>query len=230
MADSYLVKIKLDKSIDKVEEIMKIIPAWRREKAIKFCNKSDQVRCIMAYLLIAHVVRLNTNDNVSLLDMEFSFEEFGKPKLVFPKGYYVNISHSGEWVACVIDKRPVGIDIEQIKSLNIDIAKKFFTSIESTYINKQTIGMQGKAFCKLWAIKESYVKALGNGMYKPFNTFQVDFRKDNDVNIVEFENITEKFNVKYFEVDSKYILAVTANSNISIPIYIDEKLIEGEFL
>ena len=53
----------------------------------------------------------------------------GKPYIV-DSDIHFNISHSGDYVMCCCSKAPVGCDIQQIKALNIKVARRFFTENE----------------------------------------------------------------------------------------------------
>nr|WP_234447709.1 4'-phosphopantetheinyl transferase superfamily protein [Viridibacillus soli] len=95
--------------------------------------------------------------NVLNEEIEFQNNFYGKPYL---QGFYkleFNISHSGEWVVCAIDKFSIGVDIEMIKPIEFDIAKCFFT--EEEYDDLLTVDSLKRLdyFYDLWTIKESYV-------------------------------------------------------------------------
>src|SRR5471030_2160469 len=64
-------------------------------------------------------------------------DEHGKPYLVnLP--YHISLSHSFDYAAVMISKRrPVGIDIEQIKDKVERIASKFMRPEEMTFINNK---------------------------------------------------------------------------------------------
>lgn len=103
-------------------------------------------------------------------NFELEYGEHGKPYI---KGneIFFNISHSGSYLCCAFSEVEVGLDIEEIGAINLDIAKRFFSDDEYAYI-------QGKddklgAFYSVWTKKEAYTKALGLGMAYKFNTFSV---------------------------------------------------------
>ena len=52
--------------------------------------------------------------------------ETGKP---YPKDLPVefNISHSGDMVVCAVDDKPVGIDIEEVRPIDLTVAKRICT-------------------------------------------------------------------------------------------------------
>ncbi|MFN8267778.1 MAG: 4'-phosphopantetheinyl transferase superfamily protein [Chitinophagales bacterium] len=74
-----------------------------------------------------------------------------------------NISHSGAFIICAIaTKNKVGIDIEKHRILKQDIAEKYFTQEEQTFIAHSQ--NPTSAFFDLWAIKESAIKCDGRGV------------------------------------------------------------------
>lgn len=103
----------------------------------------------------------------------FAIGEYGKP---YTENLDVefNISHSGDMVVCVVDDNPVGIDIEQIRSIDLTVAKRICTDEELLYLFGHTPTWEDivyttnvtvlKRFFELWTKKEAFVKCLGNGV------------------------------------------------------------------
>ncbi|WP_157729153.1 4'-phosphopantetheinyl transferase family protein [Bacillus atrophaeus] len=75
----------------------------------------------------------------SFKELTFTTNYYGKPFLEsYENDCYFNISHSGEWVVCAIDKGHIGINIERIAPIKLDIAKRFFTDEEYQDLKKKT--------------------------------------------------------------------------------------------
>lgn len=103
----------------------------------------------------------------------FDTREYGKP---FAVGLDVefNISHSGNMVVCAVDDRPVGIDIEQIRPIDLGIAKRLFTEDELLYLFGHVPDEEDFActsnhemlmrFFEIWTAKEAYGKCSGTGV------------------------------------------------------------------
>ena len=66
----------------------------------------------------------------------------------------------------------IGCDIEQIQSANLKLAKRFFSSEEYLYIAELEGERQNYAFCRLWTLKESFLKVTGMGMKLPLDSFE----------------------------------------------------------
>jgi 4'-phosphopantetheinyl transferase len=95
---------------------------------------------------------------------------FGKPSL--PGGPDFNISHSGDWVAGIRSfKGKVGVDIEQIRPIDIDIFTRQFTPFERQKM--QATEDPISAFFDAWTGKEAVMKADGRGMRIPLHAIEL---------------------------------------------------------
>lgn len=95
----------------------------------------------------------------------------GKPYLADYAGPELSLSHSGEYVACALSDRPVGIDIQIMRPYREGIAHRYFAPSELARLEEaqdKTI-----AFYELWTAKESLIKAaglsLGEGLECPID-------------------------------------------------------------
>ncbi len=118
----------------------------------------------------------------------FEYGEKGKPSLVAEQqlktGLNFNISHSKEHLLIAVCHRlgkPVqlGVDIEHARSsTNIDsIMKHYFSDKELADLLELNKEQQRERFFDLWALKESYIKATGNGLATSLRSFSFDFSK-----------------------------------------------------
>ena len=90
-----------------------------------------------------------------------------------------NISHSADMVVCVADANPVGVDIEKIRPLDLNTAKKIFGEEEIRYIfecipdaedyNHYLNDAVLQRFFELWTKKEAYGKLVGMGLFAETN-------------------------------------------------------------
>jgi len=102
--------------------------------------------------------------------IDFTTNVYGKPFVRNIRGIHFNVSHSEFFVVCATSSKPVGIDIEVIRPINLKIANRFFTTDEIFYIMKN----QNKHhFIEIWTKKESFVKLKGKGFHIPLTSFSV---------------------------------------------------------
>ena len=96
---------------------------------------------------------------------------FKKPYLPMYPNFRFNISHSGDYAVCAVSDVPVGVDIQLMRSINPNIAKKYFTENELGYMHAACNAEE--AFYEIWVRKESLVKAVGKGLKIPLSSFCV---------------------------------------------------------
>ena len=85
-----------------------------------------------------------------------------------------NVSHSGDMVVCAVSSKPIGIDIEKIRPVNMKIARRVCSSDELEFIFGYSPSEQDfvlttdseklKRFFELWTAKEAFVKFKGTGI------------------------------------------------------------------
>ena len=102
-------------------------------------------------------------------DAEIVKTVLGKPYLKEFPGVQFNLSHSGPYGVCAISSAPVGVDVELVRPLRQDVAKRFFTETEQGWLTQRP----PKEFFYLWTRKESFSKALGKGLTLPMHSFSV---------------------------------------------------------
>ena len=98
---------------------------------------------------------------VSEEDIEFRYNSLGKP-LALGLDVHFNISHSGDYVVLVISDNPCGIDIEVIREVNLNTAKRFCNQNELELIENSSD--KHIEFLKIWTKKEAYFKSVGCGI------------------------------------------------------------------
>jgi len=103
---------------------------------------------------------------------------FGKPTLApgFCDRLKFNLSHSGDLalIAVVADSE-VGADLERLRPRpdDADVARCFFSIDELRQLNALPRSLHSAAFMRFWTRKEAYVKARGEGLAIPLNSFSV---------------------------------------------------------
>lgn len=98
----------------------------------------------------------------------------GKP-YVAGKGPFFNLSHSGKLALIAIAQVEVGLDVEKVRHLEslIEIANKHFSPCEFAALQPLAGEARELAFYRCWTRKEAYIKALGEGLSMPLDTFDV---------------------------------------------------------
>ena len=116
------------------------------------------------------IAALQDHDPQLELPLRFALGVNGKP-LLKTKNLHCSFSHSGEWAACAVSDREIGLDIQTDTAGKTEIARRFFTEEEKQWLYNSP--RPDWDFTRLWSVKESYVKATGAGLSCPLNTFSV---------------------------------------------------------
>ncbi|PXV95735.1 4'-phosphopantetheinyl transferase [Lachnotalea glycerini] len=182
----------------------------RRTKIDKYRFEEDKVRSLMAEIVLRYA--LCWHYKLSKKDVTFQYNEYGKPYLAKYQDIYFNISHSGEWVVCGIGDIPLGVDVEMVAHGNIDLAKRFFTNQEYSYIMQQPLNNQPYAFCSLWTLKESYIKAVGKGLGIALDSFRFE-EKENKIYLYHEENLEYDYVFLKGQLDKMHCVALCAKCN-----------------
>lgn len=167
------------------EKAYSLIPEYRKAKADKMKMRENKLQTVTAGLLLNYAVgkwsiktgerdyKADENlyekvDIISVIeannpyfDYEIAYNSKGKPYFLSNCEIFFNISHSSNYVACVIGDRPVGIDIEKAREVRQNLAKRFFDISEAEWIKECD---SDERFFRIWTLKEAYGKATGQGV------------------------------------------------------------------
>ena len=142
----------------------------RREKSDRFRFETDKRLCLGAELLLRHALRA---EGLGEIPMVFTYGAQGKPYLK-DGGVFFSLSHSGEYVVCALAPFEVGCDVEQITTIDLNIARRFFFRSEYEDIAAQeTQAARSDLFFRYWTLKESFMKVTGLGMKLPLDAFEI---------------------------------------------------------
>lgn len=108
--------------------------------------------------LLAHMYRRRTGETLP----EILKGERGKP--YFATGdWHFSISHTKNFVFCVLDKQPVGIDAEELdRDIKLSLADKILSPCEKEQF--QEAEDKKRALLTFWVLKEAAGKLSGEGI------------------------------------------------------------------
>lgn len=204
----------MERLLDKKEfdHLMSIASIERRRKTRKFRREEDAHRGLIGEGLIRHI--LSRKYNLKNHHFFFQTERYGKPFVAHFPSFKFNISHSGRWVVCAVDDEPVGIDIEEIRQVNSDIAKRFFSIEEFEWLMAKDKRERNSCFYELWTLKESYIKREGEGLSCPLNSFSILSEKEGSISCYK-ENEPIPYFFKLLNLGPGYKAAVCSGKEVS---------------
>ena len=109
-------------------------------------------------------------------ELTFLYGPRNKPHVAETVGF--NLSHSDDLaVVAVALERNTGVDIESIRTLKERdrIARRFFSARENATLLSFPDSDRTEAFFRCWTLKEAYVKATGDGLAQPTESFDIAF-------------------------------------------------------
>ena len=167
------------------------------EDSLKLLDQRKSVIHKKLFLAIRNILK-----ELSIDDQDLLYEESGKPFI--RDGQNISFSHSNIYVAVIISKQIVGIDIETASDRIFKIKNKF---LETEL--KYPIEFNQETLLVYWNIKESIFKSLRNS--------QIDFKQN--IIVLPFnqkDNSTKSWYINkeevysfdtYFKISKNYTLA-----------------------
>ena len=147
------------------------LSAYRREKLAHVKAPLLRKQMLAAEWLLGQA--LLDVDPETALPPEIQKGEHGKP--FFPSlPLHFSLSHSDAFVACALSDYEIGLDVQKNSVYNEPLARRFFSPAEQRYIRE--CSDHNAAFTEIWCLKESYIKATGEGLSRPLSDFSLDMR------------------------------------------------------
>lgn len=110
--------------------------------------------------------------------LRFRYSATGKPDLAEPPApVRFNLSHSGDVALVAVTRRlDVGVDVERVEPdrAGDDVAERYFSPDEVAALRRLPSPRRIAGFFSVWTLKEAYIKALGDGLSRPLDTFTVE--------------------------------------------------------
>jgi 4'-phosphopantetheinyl transferase len=144
-----------------------------KERATRFHFAADRDRFIASHGCLRGILARYLHFEPH--QFSFSTNSHGKPGLNGHKVEF-NLSHSGDFALIAIAQEcRVGVDVERIRS-GISahvIAQQYFSTSEFEELQSLPLEQRETAFFTCWTRKEAYIKAQGQGLTLPLESFDV---------------------------------------------------------
>jgi 4'-phosphopantetheinyl transferase len=144
----------------------------------------------------------------------FTFTVHGKPELAASMkapDLRFNLSHSGDWAVLAVTRgREVGIDLEQVRP-RVDmegLARRFFAPGEVAVLTSVAPCERELTFFNCWTRKEAFIKATGEGLSRPLDSFEVSLRPGEPARLLTIEGQpgeAERWSLRTFSPRPGYV-------------------------
>ena len=99
--------------------------------------------------------------------------EHGKPFLSYRPSLHYNISHSGDYVVCLLADQEVGIDVQVHRKTNYERMLRRMVP-EAQYDEILAGADAEQKFFEQWVLREAYIKWTGEGLSRDLRSISMD--------------------------------------------------------
>ena len=173
-----VVGVSLLAGEDSVPGMLETLSPDERERAARFRFDRHRRRYVRGRFVLRGLLAACLGAAPGEIALEYG--KMGKPMLPEPDDWLCfNLSHTGDAALIALTKdREVGIDIESNANPRriVDLARRVFTAGEAEQVEgcDQAVGRQD-LFYRIWAAKEAFVKASGDGLGLSTRSFEIEF-------------------------------------------------------
>ncbi|MCI0476881.1 MAG: 4'-phosphopantetheinyl transferase superfamily protein, partial [Anaerolineales bacterium] len=152
-----------------------VLSSDEQVRAARFHFARDRRRFILTRGMLRHGLAMYVDQRPQ--DIRFEYGAHGKPRL--DSDVTFNLAHSHDMVVCAIARgRAIGVDVERTEPMRdwAHIATKTFSRAEQDELFALELSEQLAGFFNGWTRKEAYVKARGDGLAIPLDSFDVSLK------------------------------------------------------
>jgi 4'-phosphopantetheinyl transferase len=177
--EAHLWWIPLTAPAREIELHRRVLPSDESERAGRFYFEEHRLKIIIAHGALRRI--LSSYIHLPPRELKFTYGPKGKPELSAgqnPDLVTFNLSHSGDLALLAVARNQVlGADVEFIKPDfgGMEIAERFFSASEVQTLFALDASEQNAAFFSCWTRKEAFIKAVGEGLSLPLDSFDVAF-------------------------------------------------------
>ena len=194
-----------------------LLNAMEKEEESRFYFARDRQRYLVTRALVRSV--LSRYATVDPKDWVFTTNACGRRSIVSTQAtdgsLTFNVSHTqGLIVLGVAKGRSLGVDVENFakRDISIDLANHYFSPQEVAALHEVPHHQQRYRFFEYWTLKESYIKARGQGFSLPLDTFSFHFADDHVRLMInpELRDDSSRWQFWQLRPSSEHLLAICA--------------------
>jgi 4'-phosphopantetheinyl transferase len=186
-----IVGVRLDAPAEARAALWQLLSRDEREHAAKFRYAVHRRNYIVARASLRQL--LAERLHMPARAIELVKAKHGKPRLASVHAsaeVEFNLSHSGILALYAFTRgRAVGVDVEPIREVPDadDLAERFFSPAETASLRALPLDRRSLAFLACWTRKEAFIKALGLGISRSLDAFDVTTDPDAPARITRIE-------------------------------------------
>jgi 4'-phosphopantetheinyl transferase len=183
-----------------------------KARAVRLAPGSHRNHFIAARGILRSILGLYLERPAS--SIEFTYDQTGKPRLIqrgTSPSMRFNVSHSqGLAVYAFACHRELGVDVEAIRTdlTTNELAERYFSSKEVAEIRSFPSSYRNEAFFVCWTRKEAYLKARGDGLAVPLDSFDVSLAPTDSAELRSDDSL--RWTLRSFRPAQTHVAAVVA--------------------
>jgi len=158
---------------DFTDIVMPLLSEERRTKVRRLGSPQSRKASAVVYLLLRIALTETYGIDEAVI---FDYKNNGKPVLRDYPSIHFNLSHSHNIAACIVAGSEAGVDVQKISKVTDRVAKRVLTANE--YAAFMSSSEPEEYFCKVWTIKESFLKKTGQGIAAELRDISADTISD----------------------------------------------------
>jgi len=172
-----LVVHALDASDALFSSAKSLLDESERTRADRFVFERDRVRYVIAHARLRCVLARELS--IDPRELRFEAGAHGKPRIASTQnsiGLDFNLSHSRDLALIGWTRgHAIGVDVEVMRPAlaEQDIAERYFSARECADWLAVEAASRTRAFFNCWTRKEAFIKAVGQGLSYPLDSFDV---------------------------------------------------------
>jgi 4'-phosphopantetheinyl transferase len=173
IAHAWLVPLAADAQA--LRRMYGLLSPAERVRAARFAFDRDRRTFVMSHGVLRRILAACSGENAGRL--RFRQGTRGKPYLVDgPAGLQFNLSHcEGFCLVGVAHGPAIGVDVERVRAVDdLDqLSRQCFSAAERRELGALPTADRSIGFFNGWTRKEAFVKAVGDGLSYPLESFDV---------------------------------------------------------
>jgi 4'-phosphopantetheinyl transferase len=189
--DVHVWSASLELEAPRLHRLQRTLSEDELSRAERFYFRKDREHFIAARGILRAILSLYLDRAPDQLP--FCYGDRGKPALAITSGQEklcFNLSHAqGLALYAIAMGREVGIDLEHSRPIPDaeQIAARFFSPRENAVFRALPSSDKQEAFFNCWTRKEAYIKAIGDGLARPLDRFEVSLRPGEPARLLSIE-------------------------------------------
>jgi 4'-phosphopantetheinyl transferase len=174
--EAHVWAVRLDPAPERVEQLGRSLSEDEWARANRFRFEKHRRQYVVGRGALRTLLAAYTGTRPELI--RFHYGPRGKPFLESPAAgdLQFNLSNSDELALVGFVRGPeIGVDVEYLKPMPDceQISERFFSESERQVLRGIPFPLKEEAFFNCWTRKEAYLKAVGEGLAAPLDSFDV---------------------------------------------------------